>query len=151
MPLKHRSAGLYLRSGKFFVYPYYRTTAGVLIASGPVTILPDTAEAGELGKAILLSLQKYKDNLPHPHPSELNNLPEPILEAAGVKSWPTFSKGALACFISSSQTELTITPSHRAGSKGAYTHEPDQAIGLTLPTTPEQVGISAREALSRCE
>jgi len=148
---ERRSAGIYLRSGKFFVYPYYRTTAGVLIASGPVTVLPDTAEAGELGRAILLSLQEYKNNLPHPQPSELDSLPEPILETAGVKSWSTFSKGALACLISSSQTELTFKPSRREGSRGAYLDSPELAIDLTLPTTPEKAGIAAREALSRCE
>lgn len=117
----------------------------------PVTVLSSTVEAGELGHAILRCLQEYKENLPHPHPSEFNNLPQPILEASGVKSWSTFSKGALACLISSSQTELTITPSHRAGARGAYLHDADHIIALTLPVTPEQVGIAAREALSHCQ
>ena len=146
-----RSAGLYARGGKYFVHPFSRTTAGVLLGDKPVIVLYDTVSAGELGNAVLESLKRYRINIPHPHPSEFGKLPQPILEAAGIKSWSTFSKGALACTIFSAPTELTITPSQREGFRGAYLDTPDLEISLAFPAMPEEVGLAVREALSRCK
>lgn len=146
---QRRSAGIYRRGGKLFIYPYNKTTTGLSIGGEPVSVMEQTATDEEVGGAILRALSRHRTDLPHP--ASFEGMPEPLLDAAGVKTWAIFSKGALSCLISEDKSEIIVTPSRRAKAKGAYLHAPDLEVKLALPASDEQIGTAVREALSRCE
>ena len=117
----------------------------------PVVTLPQTVSNDELGGAVAKTLRGYKAGVPHPNLDELNKLTDPVLDASRLKSWSTFSRGALFCSISEEATTMRITPSRRTGSRGGCFFLPEREVVLGLPATPEQLGVAVREALSRCE
>lgn len=146
-----RSAGIYSRSDQLLVYPYFKTTAGLSLAGEPVIVLGKSASDADLGTAVTESLQQHKTGLPHPGPSDFADLPQPILKAAKVKSWSTFSKGALSCSISEDTVELAVTPMRKGPTKSSFLFMPEREVVLPLPATTAQIGAAVREALARCE
>jgi hypothetical protein len=149
---ERRSAGVFSRSGRYFIYPDFKTTAGVYLDGEPVTILEHSVPVEVLGKTISEALSRYRTGLPHPEaPSDFEKLRQPVLEAAGAKSWVTFSKGALYCSISEEKKVMVLTPMRATRPPGAFEPVPEREVKLMLPATAAQIGAGVREALTHCE
>lgn len=88
---------------------------------------------------------------PEAHLISFKKLRQPVLEAAGAKSWVTFSKGALYCSISEEKKEMVLTPMRTTRPPGAFEPVPEREVNLMLPATAAQIGAGVREALTRCE
>lgn len=133
------------------MYPYFKTIAGLSLAGEPVVVLGKSASDADLGAAVAESLRNHKSGLPHPGPADFANLPQPILKAAKVKNWATFSNGALSCSISEDAAELAVTPMRKGPTKSSYLFMPEREVLLPLPATAAKIGAAVREALERCE
>ena len=85
-----------------------------------------------------------------PHPTEWTSVDEDnaILEAAGIKRWNTFRKGASYLSVSLRE-ELSLTPTVNEGGQG-FAHLPDQAIRLPVNATALEIGEAVQRALGRC-
>lgn len=146
---QRRSAGIYSRDGKLFIYPHFITTTGISLGGEPIAVMEQIATDSEVGREAREALRRHRTG--HPHPVRFDNPSDPLLEAAGVKTWATFAKGALACSISEDGVEVVITPSRRGKARASYLFTPDLNVKVNLPASDEQVGAAIREALARCE
>jgi hypothetical protein len=88
-----QTATAYLRKNKVFVHPDARTTDGVWIFWLPV-LMQDAVDGAELDAKILEALANSREGVPHP--TDWTGLGEPLLQAAGVKSWNSFAHSANA-------------------------------------------------------
>lgn len=141
-------AAVHERGGKYYLCPLNKTTAGVYLYGAPVLVLPSDTGSEELGDTVIEALGSSRIGIPHPaNPDSMPRLP--LCEAAGVKSWSSFARGALYCKIRSASSLLDVVPSRREG--GSFLHLPDQAVRIALPASSGEIGEAVRLALSRCE
>jgi hypothetical protein len=149
---KRRSAGLFSKGERLFIYPAFWTTAGLSIGGEPVEVLDRSAQTSEIGRALLDALANNREGIPHPATADaFNDLPQPVLEAAGTMTWALFSRGALSLWIAEEGSTLVFIPTRKIGSKSAYRDVPDAQVIVGLPATADQIGAAAREALARCQ
>lgn len=114
-------------------------------------VLERSVDTSEIGRAVLQALAGNREGIPHPAtPDDFDDLPQPVLEAAGVKTWTLFSRGALSLWIAEEDSTLVLIPTRKVGSKGTYLDVPDAQVTVGLPTTVDRVGAAVREALARC-
>lgn len=145
-----RSAGILSRGDRIFVHPVFRATTGLSLTGSPVLVLNSSASDAELGDAVADALARNKVNVPPPaSPEQEKALLSPILQAAGLKSWTAFSKGALSLWVEHDD-ELTVLPLKKTSSRGAYLGEADSELRVPLPASSAQIGAAVREALTRC-
>lgn len=139
-------ATAYRRGSAVLVHPSARTTDGVWILSEPCVRLPSDCSDVELGDAVLSALKGSKS--PLPHPTEWKGVLEPLLDAAGVRSWKTFAKCAACVEVAALAGELEFVPTENMGAdEGFEANEPDKSI-VTLPTSSEVVGATLRKLLA---
>jgi hypothetical protein len=144
---KRRCVGLFLRDGALFLQPYYRTTAGVLIGGEPVERLELPSTDQELGQALRTALDHTRQKVPHP--TDWDKLPNPLYEAAGVKSWPSFIKRTRSCEVTDDGRILRITPMRNAGSRDGFQFLEDLSIELRSDASTMEIGRSIRMAMDR--
>lgn len=152
LPLRERRvAGVYLRAERFFVYPYSRTTSGVLIGTEPVTTLAGSATDEEIGHAVQGALGNYRSGVRHPSLEEFDQLQaqDPVLTAAGVKSLATFSKGALACRVSQEAGAISVVPSRPGRTKGSFLSALEFEVYLDVADGAAALGGAVRRALEQ--
>lgn len=146
---QRRSAGIYSRGDKLFIYPHFMTTTGISIGGEPITVVGQAATDSEVGREAREALRRHRTGLPHP--VSFDNPSDPVLEAAGVKTWAKFAKDALACSISEDKAEVIVTPSRKGKTRGSFLFSPSLSVKVALPASDEQIGAAIREALARCE
>ncbi len=141
-----RSAKAYRRSGKWIFHSDCQTTAGVWIASPP--FLSSGEIPGELGACVSQTLNGSMEGVPHP--TEWGKLFSPVLELAGVKTWPTFVKGALLVGIEMEGDAITLTPHCNEGPKEGFDPLESQAVTLAASATPGEIGEALLKAAAAC-
>lgn len=146
---RHTSnAAVHERGGKYFVFPLDKTSAGVYLYGKPVRVLLTDTSDEKIGDAVVEALGSSKIGISHPvDPDRVP--PLPLYEAAGVKSWSTFARGALYCDLQASSGFLKIVPSRK--DKGSFLPLPEDAVTTAYPAAPHELGAAIRLALSRCE
>lgn len=154
MRAKRMEAGLYLRKRTYLIFPYSRTTTGLLMGSEPVTRLGADAGDSELGTAIRSALALFEEGVRHPSGDEFDAMPDPILVAAGVKTLRKFADGTLACAVREENGAIVFVPSepgpNRGQPHGSFFYLPQHAVEVPASAAAEEVGSAAREALARC-
>lgn len=114
-------------------------------------VLERSVDTPEIGRAVMQALAGNREGIPHPaSPDDFGDLPQPVLEAAGIKTWALFSRGALSLWIAEEASTLVLIPTRKVGSKGTYLDVPDAQVTVGLPATADRVGAAVREALARC-
>ena len=147
--MKRAAAALYKRREMLIVEPTSTTTAGVGIGTAPIETFPDEISSELLGEAVLRALEAARTGVPHPGPDEWAAIAKPLYEAAGVKSWGAFVKGAVYCHVTRDDANLYIEPSRNLGARGGFQPIPGQD-GIEIPalSSAEEIGNAVREALS---
>lgn len=146
--MKKQRAGLYERRGSVFIVPALQTEDGLWIEQGPCTKLPSQSHPADIGRAVLEALSHSGRIIPHPTEWKSVDEDNPILQAAGIKRWRTFQKGARTVDIGLYGERLMLTPTRGEGPKG-FAHLSDDVV-LPATSTAIEVGDAIKRALTLC-
>lgn len=142
--MKHVSVNR--RGERFIVYPTSRTVHGVWIASDPcVAIGVDCSEA-ELGTVVLSALEASKSSVPHP--TDWSRTPDPVLDAAGVKTWSEFDTDCISVDVEDPGDRFEFVPRENKGADEGSEEISEKTSSNEKPSTPELIGAALREAFS---
>jgi hypothetical protein len=137
-----------LRPDAWYCSPYNKTTAGAWIGVEPIVKIPPDAPAAVLG-ATLIELLAASTG-PVPHPTDWKKLLEPLLTAAGVKSWRALAAGAKSVSVESDGAFYTVCPSAR-DRRNNFLPLPERDIRLPISATAEELGKAIQKGASLCE
>jgi hypothetical protein len=140
-----KKAAAFLRDGKVFLHPYSRTTDGFWIFSTPVLIAGESDE--NIGGQLLTVLSESTENVPHP--TTWKGLTNPLLRAAGIRSFDTFARSAKCVDISCDEGSVTLTPTKNGGLRRAFLYLNDKVIKCE-PSEGRLTG-ALRSAFDTCE
>lgn len=130
-----QSVNVYLRDGKYFVSVIHGSGGGdPCIDAGPVAVVEQTAGASELGAVVLSQLNLSRKDLPWP--TDWKKVTEPLLSAAGVKTWATFAKRAANARVDRKEKMVVVNGSKR-DEKNAFVFEPTKLRELNAPGAVE--------------
>jgi hypothetical protein len=133
-----QSLNVYRREQRYFLTVLHGSDGGdPCIASGPVFVIQDVAG---LGEQILAALDLSRSDLPWP--KDWKKVIEPLLSAAGVKSWPAFAKRATSIRVDRTGTLISLRPSKR-DEKGAFHDLPEQVQELDSPSAQTLGALTA--------
>ena len=147
--MKKRVASLYERRDILFLVPALQTEDGLWIEQGPCTTLPSESDPTEIGRAVLETLSHSGEIIPHPTEWMSVDEDSPVLQAAGIKRWNSFQKGARSIDIGLYGEKLTLTPTKNVGSEG-FDHLSDDVL-LPGTATATEVGQAVKQTLRLCE
>lgn len=140
---------VYVRLTKWYFYPSSRCITGLWVATPPILKLASLASYREKGEAAMRVLQESQDNVPLPDsPSAFMRA---LLEISNSKSWAVFANRAQFLSIQLDGSTLTILPSRKLGSGGAFEGVPESAITLEQSATQDEVGHALEVARLSCE
>src|SRR5436309_3132016 len=134
MNVKHVSA--YLRKKRIYIRANSKTTTGIWIGDGPVTVIDEADPT--VGSIILNCLCGSRPRVSHPSQSEWDAVQSPILEAAGTTVWSTFAKHAKLVTIRQVGEQIFMEP-YSFQRKGAW-FRPLAETQLTCTSEPSQIG-----------
>lgn len=107
----------YLRKGFVYLRARSKTTVGVWIGDGVVYRIQWEALAGADSK-ILSVLNGSSMSVPHPKQDEWKPMQEPMLVAAGVKSWKTFITNTRVVAMTLENGVVLFEPTKDDGKQG---------------------------------
>lgn len=138
-----RMAGIYRRQGKDYVTASSRTRDGFWLEEGPVNVLDSGDPA--LAEVVLSALARSRDGIAAPKTwsSHVNK----VVEAAGLRRFSAFAKGAAHVSVQEKDGVLRVTPHRNGGSREGYLGLEDQA--LELPVGSPEVAKAIETAFSR--
>jgi hypothetical protein len=113
-----KQAVAYKRGNKFIVASSSTTTAGVWLQEGPYATLATNASAETIGEAIISALGRSRAGIPHP--TDWKRITEPLLAAAGVKTYSTFAKAAQMVLVQLEDDRILLLPMNYGGSKEGF-------------------------------
>jgi hypothetical protein len=131
-----KTATAYLRKGRVILGPMSVTTAGVGINVEPFSNV-GTEDIVELGKRVLQSLEASRQGVPHPRQDQWKGLLEPMLNAAGVKSWGAFAKTAKQVDIQFDTNRVSFYPRKNLGPRHGFGSLPTEKVRTCDPTDIE--------------
>ena len=109
--------------GKIYLHPHRKTTEGVWILSLPV--LTTSEQDQQLGNKLMSTLAKSTENAPHP--KSWKGIDDPLIEAAGVRTFAAFAKAARVVFVVLDSDDVAFVPT-RNGPKGSFIHLNEKII-----------------------
>ena len=137
-----KRATAYIRSNTFVIHASSRTSDGVWILTEPCIRLPTNCSDEQLGNAVLSALGGPEDGVTPP--SQWRGLLDPLLNAAGVKSWKTFAKSASCVEIEQNANSLVLIPTINLGPDEGY-QASEQKTELSLPANGDTIGARLRD------
>jgi len=115
------SVSVFRRADTFFVVTLHGSRGSdPCIEAGPLEVLPIGAKPADLGEAVFRGLDRTTYNYPYPSSKhEWKSVSEPLLSAAGCKSWSAFAKHSSNLRVNQVGSKLHVLPSAR-DAKGAF-------------------------------
>ena len=141
-----RKLSAYRRGEWLFVSSSSETTAGVWISAEPCVRLPVTCSDEELGEAVGKALDGSRTGVPHP--TNWNTLPDPLLNAAGLRSWSRFSRGAVSVDVREVDGKLTLTPLKNLGPREGFVAADVGDLFVSLSAGSAEIGCQLRSAFA---
>lgn len=142
-----RTAAAVKRGGRLFLHAYSLSLEGVWIMSRPIIALSEDCGGAVLGGAILEALNGSREGIPHP--KSWSSVNDPLLRAAGVKSWKEFSKDARNVAIEEADGAITFLPSRLIPKDGSFVPSGDSRIAVRT-LEPAVLGAELLRALTMC-
>lgn len=106
-----KCASARLRKGKVLIQAFSQTTTDLWIAYGPVYVTADNSSPAEIGANVIAALGNSKTGIQHPSQDKWKEVQQPMLEAAGVKSWATLEKGCKSVGLEDKGAQISLMPS----------------------------------------
>lgn len=147
IPDVEKSAVAILRRGRVYVQRYMKTTAGLSIAHGPVraSASSDPFAVGDDLRAVLMPPDF---TLPHPAQHEWRNVQQPMLDAAGVRSWKALAQGSLALGIECTGDVVSLIPSAHYENEGGRS-QPNRTVQVEIASS--DLGEKMLAAFAACD
>lgn len=139
-------ATVFRRRAHFIIHPSSCSTDGLWIGSEPYVRLPVDCTDGQLGATLLSALESSKTGVPHP--TEWKGLLEPLLQAAGVKSWGAFAKNAVCVLVSEEADNIELVPTVNLGAREGFEEDEEKKKSMAIPVGPDALGTHVREAIA---
>lgn len=144
-----RSATVNERDGVLFICPSSLTVDGIWIDTGPLFKIEPGSSKHAIGEAILTALDASRVSVPQP--SDWSSVTQPLLQAAGVKSWSTFMKRAKAVILRQDEIGLSLIPHKNLGPKEGFQAILENIATLRFPSSAQSIGNAVIDSLSRCK
>lgn len=141
-------ATVYERKGRLIVQPSSKTTAGIWILQEPVLSTSADADAGEVGALVRQALESSQADVPHP--TRWAGLVQPLLKAAGVRSYKTFVNGARGIDVYQEGETISFTPFRNLGHKEGFEPISEKELESKSPGAAE-IGRLVRQCLVTAE
>jgi hypothetical protein len=135
-----KSVSIYERQRRIYVLASHRTQVGFWIDDSEVAVI-DATDPNRLNVEVKAALARSKTGIPTPSLSTNHALP--LLKAASLASWNTFSKGAKFVNVSEDDNVIRITPHKNLGGRGGFEPVVDKAQVVTLDEDFGQAVIDA--------
>lgn len=132
------------RKGHYFIQTARQTTDGVWILGTPCVALLETSSDTELERAIQAALDASQIGIPHP--CNWDEVPDPLLDLAGVKTWSAFVKGASCLHVEGEGERITLVPTRNLGPKEGFEEDLSRKVVLEGGAR-ETLGASVRRLL----
>jgi len=137
-------AGVYLRRGMVYMHPLVKTTEGLSIFAEPVL----AAEAANSCAATqLLALLSVRRGV-IPHPTSWQGLTDPLIKAAGARSFNEFAKATKYVEAQMEGDTVSLVPTRNGGRSEGFVHLTDRA--MTCPPKAEQLRPALEAAFAVC-
>lgn len=141
---KIASCNVFFRKKDILVASSARTTAGFEIITDPVFKLEIPQSPLRIGEVVLESMKAYRLDAPPPGP-DMNEMPNPLLEIAGCRSWAQLDRSSVNVMVNRFPDFIIAVPTRRELGRGVR-HLNDLAI--KSETTGEKVGEAVLKAAS---
>lgn len=145
-----RSASIIRRSNNIIIHPWSKAITGLGIGTPPIIVLDFNEEPQRIGEAILEALDAVQIGLPHPDPDD-EVQDKSLYDAAGVKNWSQFVKGAASSQIIEHPTELEFSPWKNLGSRGGFQDVGIESVMIPRDSDPVAIGKAALKSLELAE
>jgi hypothetical protein len=144
-PTVRRSAHIYRRGDRYFVTTSSQTRDGFGLEEGPVEIVA-AGDGDALANAVRAALGRSRSGIPTP--KDWSSRPNRVVEAAGLKRFNAFAKGAALVTIDDQDASgrLRILPSRNGGPKEGFVGLEDQAMEVGDP----DLASAIETAFGRC-
>lgn len=144
-----KEAVVNVRKKKWIIGTYSQTVDGVWIHDGDYAVLSDDADPSELGVSLMLALSRSVSGIPHPKSWDGHR--EPLLRAAGVRSWNTYVKGAKSISVRQDDKKIMLTPMANRGARGGFTFLLERTVEVAATAADAEIGAAILQALTYCE
>ena len=145
-----RRGVVYRRRGKLLIAADSRTVDGAWITFPPYRQLDADASPADVGRALAESIQLSRWDVPHPHRSDRSRL-QALLDAAGVRSYSTFMKGALVVEVSVEGECAELVPLLNRGGRGGFDYPVPPSGPRARVDDHVELGKKVYEALELAE
>lgn len=146
-----RSASITRRNRRIIIHPWSTTVSGLGIGTNPILVLEVNEDPEKIGEAIVEALAAVQVGLPHPDPSEWADQDKQFFEAAGVRSWSEFVRGAVASGIIAHEDRLEFLPKRNLGSRGGFQESGLTSLKIPVDSDFSTIGKTAIESLELAE
>lgn len=144
-----KRATVYQRGAVILVHASSRTTDGVWILSEPCIRLPSDCGDAAMGLAVMSALEASQSSVPHP--TQWKGLVEPLLRAAGVRTWKAFAKSAVCVEVEERDGQLALIPAVNLGSEEGFRANESKKREIAIPSEHAVVGVTLREVLAAAQ
>ncbi|MFH0821416.1 MAG: hypothetical protein V2B18_01605 [Pseudomonadota bacterium] len=119
------------------------------IATDPVTVIEEGELPSRKGSAVREALAHSKKDVPDP--ARWDDPNDPLLKAAGVRSYSKFEKSASSCDVYLKGDQLRFTPYKNLRPRRGYVPIVDREMFLPADASDEEVGIYLEKTFDACE
>jgi hypothetical protein len=141
-----KCAEIYLRKGNFYITSKSKTTTGLFIFAGPITVEKDSLSDEALGKNILDTLVFSTENIPNP--IDWSQYLKPFLALAKVKSWKTFMSDTELISLENINGTIELVPCVNQGVTGpnrGFTPNEDKTLVLSENISIAELGKAIKK------
>jgi hypothetical protein len=141
-----RLAMVYERKGNVLVHATSQTDQGVWVIDGTCVKVPVSDTDSAIGVVVLHALEESK-TVPHPKMWR-KDLFDPVLQAAGVKSWETFVRFTKGVEVEMDGSRVTLLPLRNMGAEEGFV--PIENIRRVVETPdPAVLGSAVKDMLAK--
>lgn len=145
-----KRVAVYRRRGSYLMAADCHTKDGFWLTVAPYRKLPGDVNAGELGSAVREMLPFSRSGIPTPSWKDDSDMQE-LLDAAGVKSYSTFMKGALLVKVRVEDEWATMIPMLNRGGREGFEHLNPSSGPHARVDDPEELGRKLLDAFELAE
>jgi hypothetical protein len=137
---------VYRRRGQYLLNSNSQATSGVWIGK-LFRVLPTSIPEEQLGREVLSALQLSRTGIAHPDPKDWPAIQQPLLDAAGVKSWSQFAKGTDMVTVRLGDGVIEVTPERQASGEEGFEEVLEKKTRVGEAVNPEELGKLVKQAL----
>ena len=142
-----RSLSVYLRRGSLLVVPMAETVEGLQISVEPaLRASMESASPEAIGTSLVDWMKYSREGVPHP--SDWSSVRSVLLEAAKVKSWATFVKGARLLSCCEEPNGYSLTPYRNLGAKEGFLPLQEDVVVVAASAPAPELGAAVMKMLA---